>query len=147
MFAFSAYIYSTRNFGFFGWGFAGRITMLSSRVAGRMLGLRGPDLTCGPEVAHPWIIPTRQYIIILLGRSEKRSYVPSTSNKQCLFWSQCHLLTYHISYFVICPPLWDLLMCYSGWPRSPWRAAVADRDGSQHWHHKQCGRDIERCRK
>ena len=41
--------------GFFGWGFAGRIAMLlPSRVAGRTLGLRGPDLARGPEVAHRW---------------------------------------------------------------------------------------------
>ena len=39
---------------FFGWGFAGRIAMLlPSRVAGRTLGLRGPDLARGPEVARP----------------------------------------------------------------------------------------------
>ena len=37
-----------------GWGFAGRITMLlPSRVAGRTLALRGPDLARGPEVARP----------------------------------------------------------------------------------------------
>ena len=36
------------------WGFAGRIAMLlPSRVAGRTLGLRGPDLARGPEVARP----------------------------------------------------------------------------------------------
>ena len=40
---------------FFSWGFAGRIAMLlPSRVAGRTLGLRGPDLARGPEVARPW---------------------------------------------------------------------------------------------
>ena len=53
MFAVSAF---TRcNFArlLFGWGFAGRITMLlPSRVAGRTLGLRGPDLARGPEVAR-----------------------------------------------------------------------------------------------
>ena len=33
--------------------FAGQIAMLlPSRVAGRMLGIRGPDLARGPEVAH-----------------------------------------------------------------------------------------------
>ena len=38
---------------FFGWGFAGQIAMLlPSRVAGRTLGLRGPDLARGPEVAR-----------------------------------------------------------------------------------------------
>ena len=37
---------------FFFWGFAGRIAMLlPSRVAGRTLGLHGPDLAHGPEVA------------------------------------------------------------------------------------------------
>ena len=40
---------------FFGWGFADRIAMLlPSRVAGRTVGLRGPDLARGPEVACPW---------------------------------------------------------------------------------------------
>ena len=59
MFAVSAYIYATRNSAHetrfvFGWGFAGRIAMLlPSRVAGLMLGLRGPDLARGPEVARP----------------------------------------------------------------------------------------------
>ena len=59
MFAVSAYIYATGNFahetGIFvlGWGFAGRIAMLlPSRVAGRTLDLRGPDLARGPEVAR-----------------------------------------------------------------------------------------------
>ena len=28
--------------------------ILPSRVAGRTLGLRGPDLALGPEVARPW---------------------------------------------------------------------------------------------
>ena len=28
--------------------------LLLSRVAGHMLGLRGPDLAWGPEVAHCW---------------------------------------------------------------------------------------------
>ena len=28
--------------------------LLPSRVAGRTLGLRGPDLARGPEVARPW---------------------------------------------------------------------------------------------
>ena len=38
---------------FFFWGFAGRIAMLlPSRVAGRTLGLHGPDLARGPEVAR-----------------------------------------------------------------------------------------------
>ena len=38
---------------FFGWGFAGRVAMLlPSRVAGRTIGLRGPDLARGPEPAH-----------------------------------------------------------------------------------------------
>ena len=37
-----------------GWGFAGRIAMLlPSRVEGRTLGLRGPDLARGQEVARP----------------------------------------------------------------------------------------------
>ena len=36
-------------------GFAGRIAMLlPSRVAGRTLGLRGPDLARGPEVGRRW---------------------------------------------------------------------------------------------
>ena len=40
---------------FIGWGFAGRIAMLlRSKVAGRTLGLRGPGLARGPEVARPW---------------------------------------------------------------------------------------------
>ena len=40
---------------FFWLGFAGRIAMLlPSRVAGRTLDLRGPDLARGPEVARPW---------------------------------------------------------------------------------------------
>ena len=60
MFAVSAYIYATRNFaretGICCWGIAGRIAMLlPSRVAGRTLGLRGPDLARGPEVARPWV--------------------------------------------------------------------------------------------
>ena len=43
-----------RMFYFFGWVFAGRIAMLlSSRVAGRTLGLRGPGLAPGPEVVRP----------------------------------------------------------------------------------------------
>ena len=34
--------------------FAGWITILMpSRVAGQTLGLRGPNLACGPEVARP----------------------------------------------------------------------------------------------
>ena len=40
---------------FCGWGFAGRIAMLlPSRVAGRTLDLRGPDLARRPEVARRW---------------------------------------------------------------------------------------------
>ena len=36
-------------------GIAGRIAMLlPSRVAGRTLGIHGPDLARGPEVARPW---------------------------------------------------------------------------------------------
>ena len=44
---------------FFGWGFAGRTAMvLPSRVAGRTLGPRGPELARGPEVARPWSTPS-----------------------------------------------------------------------------------------
>ena len=41
---------------FFGWGSAGQIAMLlPSRVAGRTVDLRGPDLARGPEVAPPML--------------------------------------------------------------------------------------------
>ena len=71
MLAVSAHIYVTHIVSlmkpaFFGWGFAGRIAMLlHSMVAGRTVGLRGPDLARGPEVARrpevarPWFIPSR----------------------------------------------------------------------------------------
>ena len=55
MFAVSAFtrVISLMKPAFVGWGFAGRIAMLlPSRVAGRTLGLRGPDLARGPEVAR-----------------------------------------------------------------------------------------------
>ena len=36
--------------------------LLPSRVAGRTLGLRGPDLARGPEVTRPWPKPYSRQI-------------------------------------------------------------------------------------
>ena len=60
MFVVSAF--TRRNFAqinrhLFRWGFAGHIVvLLPSRVAGRTLGLCGPDLASGPEVARLFIL-------------------------------------------------------------------------------------------
>ena len=60
MFTISAYIYATRNSahetGIFWLGFRGPDcnVIAEHMVAGRTLGLRGPDLARGPEVARPW---------------------------------------------------------------------------------------------
>ena len=51
---FMRHVISLMKPAFFGWGFAGWTEMFPSRVAGRTLGLRGPDLARGPEVARPW---------------------------------------------------------------------------------------------
>ena len=91
MFAVSAYIYATRNSAHetrfvFGWGFAGRIAMLLlSRVAGRMLGIRGPDLARGPEVARPYIKSVRNKSLKTREYRNVRVYVNISLHYVCVF--------------------------------------------------------------